>query len=104
MHGRDRFLEGNLRQHSLAEIWTGEQAFSYNRRFNTDQLTGFCGVCRYKDICRGGCAWTAFSHTEGTLDNPYCFYRQCVEHGRLDLLEEDDDPSAEELAWVSSRR
>ena len=104
MHGRDRFLEGNLRERSMAEIWSDEDSFAFNRRFSTDQLTGFCGVCRYQDICRGGCAWTAFSHTEGTLDNPYCFYRQCVENGRLDLLGEDDEPSEAELAWAQENR
>jgi len=99
MHSRDRFLEGNLREQSMAAIWTGEESFAFNRRFSTEQLTGFCGVCRYKDICRGGCAWTAFSHTEDRFDNPYCFYRQCVEHDRLDLLGDEDEPNEEELGW-----
>ena len=45
-HGRDRFVEGNLRQRSMADIWCGEDAFAFNRGFSTDQLTGFCGVCR----------------------------------------------------------
>ncbi len=102
MHGRDRFLEGNLREKSMEEIWQGEQAFAFNRQFSTDALAGFCGVCRYKDICRGGCSWTAFSHTEDRFDNPYCFYRQCLEHNRLDLLSAKDQLSETELAYFKN--
>ena len=96
-HGKDIFLEGNLREHRLQEIWTRPGAFAYNRDFQLSQLSGFCAVCRYRDICRGGCAWTAYSHTRNRFDNPYCFYRQAVLHHRQDLLGEDQ-PSAEELA------
>jgi len=98
-HGQDRFVEGNLRHASLAELWSRPGGFGYNRDFNEGQLGGFCAVCRYRDICRGGCAWTAFSHTESRYDNPYCFYRQAVLHRRLDLLADDDEPSAAELAY-----
>jgi len=96
-HGRDLFSEGNLRESSLETIWCREGAFSYNRNFTEQQLTGFCAVCRYRDICRGGCSWTAYSHTGTRFDNPYCFYRQAVRHRRFDLLG-DDRPSEEELA------
>jgi len=97
-HGRDLFLEGNLRDRSLAEIWTAPEAFAYNRKFRVEQLAGFCAVCRYRDICRGGCSWTAYSHTSSRFDNPYCFYRQAILHKRLDLLG-DDQPSEAELAY-----
>ncbi len=100
-HGKDLFLEGNLRQASLDEIWRREGAFAYNREFKEGQLEGFCAVCRYRDICRGGCSWTAYSHTRNRFDNPYCFYRQAVLHGRLDLLG-DDHPSETELAAVGA--
>jgi radical SAM protein with 4Fe4S-binding SPASM domain len=96
-HGKDAFLEGNLREHSLHEIWTRPGAFAYNREFKVEQLAGFCAVCRYRDICRGGCSWTAYSHTQSRFDNPYCFYRQAVLHKRLELLG-DDEPNAAELA------
>ena len=98
-HGKDLFLEGNLRDHSLEQLWNRDGAFAFNRHFSLDQLEGFCAVCRYRDICRGGCAWTAYSHTSRRFDNPYCFYRQCVLHKRLDLLGDDDEPSEAELAY-----
>lgn len=99
-HDEDRFVEGNLRESSLAEIWSRPGAFAYNRRFDVEQLGGFCGVCRYRDICRGGCSWTAFSRTGDRHDNPFCFYRQAVCAGRMDLLADGDQPSEEELAWA----
>lgn len=41
----ERFIEGNLRQRSLREIWEDESAFSYNRRFEPRMLTGKCASC-----------------------------------------------------------
>ena len=98
-HGDDQFVEGNLRGKTLAEIWGREGAFAYNREFSEDRLGGFCAVCRYRDICRGGCSWTAFSRSGDRHDNPFCFYRQAVVTGRLDLLADGDEPSPEELAF-----
>jgi radical SAM protein with 4Fe4S-binding SPASM domain len=95
-HGEDRFVEGNVKQSSLQEIWRDLETFPRNRAFDEKLLASFCGVCRYRDICRGGCSWAAYSYDTDRYDNPYCFYRQAVRLGRLDLLD-DDQPSAEEL-------
>ncbi len=84
------FVEGNLRRESLPEIWQRPDAFALNRQFDEAQLGGFCASCRYRDLCRGGCSWTAYSHTGSCYDNPYCFYRQAVLHQRFDLLEKDE--------------
>ncbi len=35
-------------------------------------------------------------HTRKRFDNPYCFYRQAVQHRRFDLL--DEEPKPEEIA------
>ena len=75
-NGIDQFVEGNVRESSLEEIWWRKNAFAYNRKFSVKQLDGFCRTCDYADICRGGCAWTAFSHTSSRYDNPYCYWRQ----------------------------
>lgn len=101
LHGKDVFVEGNVRDTPLAELWCREGAFPYNRTFDMQNLGGFCAVCRYNDICRGGCAWTAYSHTENRWDNPYCFYRQAVIAGRFDLLGEDGKVTRKELDWLS---
>jgi len=75
----DRFREGNIRQRPLKEIWRDPDAFAYNRKFTPQQLQGFCRQCEYGEICRGGCNWTAFSHTGDCGGNPYCYYRQLKE-------------------------
>lgn len=99
MHGKDLFSEGSLREQPLPILWNRPDAFAFNRNFSLDQLGGFCAVCRYRDICRGGCAWTAYSHTKNRFDNPYCFYRQALHHRRFDLLA-DEQPTEEELAAI----
>ncbi len=101
-HGNDRFIEGNLLQEPLASLWNRPDAFAFNREFTEGQLDGFCAVCRYRDICRGGCAWTAYSHTKNRFDNPYCFYRQAVLQGRFDLLA-DEQPTEAELGFVRAK-
>jgi len=74
MDGRDDFLEGNIRDRSLKDIWHDPDAFAYNRRFTPSMLEGFCAECEYGRICRGGCRWTV-STAGGGIDNPYCHYR-----------------------------
>ncbi len=90
MHGEKRFVEGNLREKSLTEIWRSEDAFAYNRKHTEASLTGFCRVCRYRDFCRGGCTWTVYCHAlQGGEGNPFCFYYQAVRQRRFDLLTEE---------------
>jgi radical SAM protein with 4Fe4S-binding SPASM domain len=99
VHGESRFVEGNLREKSLGEIWNRADAFAYNRLFNLEQLGGFCRVCRFCDVCRGGCSWGAYAQGEG--GNEYCFYYQAVKHRRLDLLA--DEPTAEETSYFTGQ-
>lgn len=49
------FIEGNLRQKSLREIWESPEAFSYNRKYEQNMLTGACKNCEFGDLCAGGC-------------------------------------------------
>lgn len=76
MNGVDDFIEGNVRQSSLKEIWERPDAFKYNRQFTVDELGGFCRTCEYAEVCRGGCTWTTFAEAGAVRDNPYCYWRQ----------------------------
>ena len=49
------FIEGNLRKTSLKEIWESPSAFSYNRWFTPNLLTGKCKTCDFNMKCAGGC-------------------------------------------------
>lgn len=69
-----RFIEGNVREERLAEIWHKEGAFAYNRQFDESQLTGRCAGCDKGSRCRGGCRGTCYFTTGSLYENPYCCY------------------------------
>lgn len=68
----ERFLEGNVRERSLSEIWKDPEAFAYNRKFREEMLTGKCAVCEKKGACRGGCRSMAFFAGGRMYEAPYC--------------------------------
>jgi radical SAM protein with 4Fe4S-binding SPASM domain len=75
-NGEDVFIEGNIRDMPLRDIWTRPGAFKYNREFTTEQLGGFCKTCEYAEVCRGGCTWSSFSQNKLLKDNAHCYWRQ----------------------------
>ena len=68
-----RATEGNLHKDSLRDIWMRPGAFSYNRAFQLDDLSGFCRTCEHAAVCRGGCL--SMRTCEGGRDNPFCYHR-----------------------------
>ncbi|MBQ9545078.1 MAG: radical SAM protein [Clostridia bacterium] len=68
----ERFNEGNLRERTLAEIWTDPESFSYNRRFSPSLLTGGCAGCEHGDICAGGCRSYNYFTTGKLYENILC--------------------------------
>jgi radical SAM protein with 4Fe4S-binding SPASM domain len=70
----DQFLEGNIRESPLRDIWERAGAFRYTRGFEPGHLRGHCQDCELGEICRGGCAFMAFGATGRVHDNPYCLY------------------------------
>jgi len=69
----DKYIEGNVRERSLKEIWNDKNSFAYNRRFDCSMLTGYCKECVYSAVCRGGCLRAASAG--GGRCNPYCLYK-----------------------------
>lgn len=51
----ERFIEGNLREKTLREIWESPDAFAYNRKYKRALLTGKCAECPDAGRCAGGC-------------------------------------------------
>ena len=70
----DNFIEGNVRERSLSEIWHDTNSFSYNRKFSEEKLEGNCHACKWGKLCRGGCKETSFSMLGRTSEFPYCLY------------------------------
>ena len=55
-------------------IWNKEGAFSYNRNFSVDKLTGSCAGCDMGRYCAGGCRQMCYFTTGEYYNNPYCAY------------------------------
>jgi radical SAM protein with 4Fe4S-binding SPASM domain len=94
---RDRkFIEGNLKERPLKEIWESKESFNWNRNMKKDQLKGFCGQCQYGDSCLGGCPNTRLTF-EGSVygENPYCSYNVSMNRVRRSVKTIDDT----ELLW-----
>lgn len=73
---RDKnFIEGNIKEKKLKEIWEDENAFKWNRCMSKDLLKGKCAKCMYGDICKGGCSNTRLT-MNGSIysENKYCSY------------------------------
>ncbi|MCU0692087.1 MAG: radical SAM protein [Polyangiaceae bacterium] len=69
------YMEGNVRDRSLKDIWNDPAAFRYTRRFSLSDLREGCAACRYGALCKGGCTSGAISHTGCAGDNPMCWQR-----------------------------
>lgn len=67
----EHFIEGNLRERSLREIWESPDSFVYNRKFRPELLTGKCRRCDKSRHCAGGCR--SFNAFHGKLyENVNC--------------------------------
>ena len=68
----DKFIEGNIRQISLIDMWNDPDLFKYNRKFKVNDLENKCKICRYCKRCRGGCITVSAALTGENHCNPYC--------------------------------
>jgi len=91
---RDRsFIEGNIRQTPIKEIWMNPDSFSWNRKMTKDKLSGLCKKCYFGERCLGGCSNTRLT-MEGSVysENRYCSYNVAISTAReqLDRIEDVD--------------
>jgi radical SAM protein with 4Fe4S-binding SPASM domain len=70
----DTFIEGNVNERSIVDIWNDTNSFAYNRSFKESSLSGFCRQCLHSAVCRAGCMSVTYNFT-GKRDNPYCYYK-----------------------------
>lgn len=74
---RDKaYIEGNIRNKNITDIWNDPSSFAWRRQMTTTQLAGFCKTCYYSELCLGGCSNTRLT-MQGNLfrENPLCVYR-----------------------------
>jgi radical SAM protein with 4Fe4S-binding SPASM domain len=92
---RDRqFVEGNICETSLADIWQDEKRFAWSRSLKKDDLQGLCHTCQYGDTCLGGCPNTRLtSNGDIYSENMYCSYNVAMNK----IIEKVHDSNETEL-------
>lgn len=84
------YTGGNIRDRSLREIIDQTEELRFNLGADTPQgtehLWGFCKACKFAELCRGGCTWTAHVFFDRRGNNPYCHHR-ALEQAKLGLRE-----------------
>lgn len=106
---------GNIRDHSLKDIWERSEPLRYTRDRTVEDLWGYCRTCYYADVCRAGCTWTSFVLFGKAGNNPYCHHRALerqregkrevvrkvseapglpFDHGKFEVVIEDDPDAA----------
>lgn len=85
----DSFIEGNVRDASLVEIWSRPGAFAWNRGLAKETLTGFCSTCQYGAICLGGCSSTKLAMHHCITHNDYCLYNVIAKQKDIEIMEGD---------------
>jgi radical SAM protein with 4Fe4S-binding SPASM domain len=76
------YVGGNVREHSLRDIWERAPALRFTRDRTVEDLWGYCRDCYYADTCRAGCSWTSHVLFGKPGNNPFCHHRA------LELLRE----------------
>ena len=69
------FVAGNIRTHSLRELWDNAAQLKLSRCFTPDKLWGYCKECYYGEVCKAGCIWTSNTVLGRYGNNPYCHHR-----------------------------
>jgi radical SAM protein with 4Fe4S-binding SPASM domain len=68
------YVEGNIREKKLTDIWNDPEFASYNRKFKKIDLKGDCKYCNYSKRCKGGCETVSVTLTGEMHCDPYCLY------------------------------
>jgi len=71
----DGFIEDNIRNRSIMDIWNDPNSFAFTRKFNMKDLGENCRDCKHSKSCKGGCTTRSSTMTDASHNDPYCFYR-----------------------------
>lgn len=88
---RDKsYIEGNIRERPLREIWDDPQNFLWRRDMTKDKLEGNCKTCAYGSKCLGGCPNTRLTMNRSmNSENQYCAYNLSMKRTK-ELLKKSD--------------
>jgi radical SAM protein with 4Fe4S-binding SPASM domain len=71
----DDFIDDNIRNRSIIDIWNDPNSFAYNRQFTKEELGDQCKSCKYGMSCKGGCSTRSHSLTGMLHNDTRCLYR-----------------------------
>lgn len=94
-----KFIEGNIRQRPIKDIWEDDTKFAWNRNATKNDLHGKCKICRYGSICLAGCPNTRLT-MNGTIEseNAYCSYNVAIKKTEEKVAAIADDTEIVRLA------
>jgi radical SAM protein with 4Fe4S-binding SPASM domain len=89
------YVGGNVRDHSLRDIWERSKPLRFTRDRTVEDLWGHCRTCYYADTCRAGCSWTSHVLFGKPGNNPYCHHRalELLREGRRERVVKTLDAS-----------
>jgi nif11-class peptide radical SAM maturase 3 len=80
------YTGGNIRERRLRDIVLNAPELTFNLGAGTPEgtkhLWGFCAGCEHRELCRGGCSWTAHVFFDRRGNNPYCHHRALSQAAR----------------------
>ena len=74
------YIEGNIRDTKILDLWEKPDFCSYNRDFRESDLNNNCVSCKYGKKCRGGCLGVSVGITGKPNGDTYCF--KLIEEGK----------------------
>jgi radical SAM protein with 4Fe4S-binding SPASM domain len=82
------YVGGNIRDHSLRDIWERAAPLRFTRERTVDDLWGRCRTCYYAEACLAGCSWTTHVLFGRPGNNPFCHHRalELLREGRRERL------------------
>ncbi len=82
------YVGGNVRDHSLRDVWERSSALRFTRGRQTEDLWGYCAGCYYADVCKAGCTWTGHVLFGRRGNNPICHHRalELLRDGRRERI------------------
>ncbi|MDP9001122.1 MAG: radical SAM protein, partial [Myxococcota bacterium] len=88
------YVGGNVRDHSLRDIWERSASLRFTRDRTVDELWGICARCYYRDACLAGCSWTTHVLFGRRGNNPFCHHRslELLREGRRERLLRKEKP------------
>lgn len=98
---RDKeFTAGNIRERNFKDIWEDPEKFLWRRKLKKDMLSGDCKICKYGDLCLGGCTNTRLVINKDIYsENPYCTFNLAIKRLKKKLSQINDENMLLEKAY-----